>query len=366
MAAREHVVDSGHESQIPRAGDYFLYEFDKDSVIVIRDSSGQIRAHYNVCRHRGSRICLETTGTARVLTCPYHAWSYELDGKLRAAPFTSSDFDKTPYGLISVHVRVHCGLIFLSFAKVPPDFQAYIGFLARELELQDVQHAKVVRRDLIRANANWKLVVQNNLECYHCRPAHPTYCAAHPGGLLGKPGETYQARYERVRATLKGSASENVRQFTAVYPSHDSSQFQISIRQIIGEGCVTESVGGKPVAPLMGQCEFEGVQTLALPSPVTNLVLNPDYVAVYSFTPRALRRTDMEVIWLVKETAIEGVDYDVDKVAAVWAPTLNEDKTLAENTQSGVESTTYRPGPYIQTEQLVGEFDRWYMERVAN
>src|SRR5690242_14129524 len=91
----------GHESQIPHAGDYFLYEFDRDSVIVIRDAAGHIRAHHNVCRHRGSRVCLKSTGSARVLTCPYHAWSYELDGRLRAAPFTPADFSKESYGLLS-------------------------------------------------------------------------------------------------------------------------------------------------------------------------------------------------------------------------------------------------------------------------
>src|SRR5690349_20389165 len=97
---RENMwLTAGHESQIPRPGDYFLYEFDKESIIVIRDGSGQIRAHHNVCRHRGSRICTAATGSVRALTCPYHAWSYALDGKLRTAPFTPENFDKSGYGL---------------------------------------------------------------------------------------------------------------------------------------------------------------------------------------------------------------------------------------------------------------------------
>lgn len=356
----------GHESQIPRSGDYFLYEFDQDSVILIRDTDGQIRAHHNVCRHRGSRICIKPGGTVRVLTCPYHAWSYGLDGRLRVAPFTPDNFDKAPYTLLACHVRVHCGLIFLSFAVDPPDFTAYIGFLTRELDWQDVQHAKVAKRALFRAKANWKLVVQNNLECYHCRPSHPTYCAAHPGGSLGKPEENSgQPAYERLPSVLKDSASERGRGFESIQNTGpDSMYFQFLTRFLIGRDVETESVGGKPVAPLMGRNTLDGLQTQAAPSPLTSVVLNPDYAVVYSFTPRSVRQTDMEVIWLVKETAVEGADFDVSKVAAVWEPTLNEDRVLTQNTQFGVESTAYRPGPYILTETLVNDFDWWYVTNV--
>lgn len=355
----------GHESQIPGAGDYFLYEFDRDSVIVIRGKEGRIRAHHNVCRHRGSRICVAAKGTVGVLACPYHAWSYELDGRLHGAPFTPADFDTRRIGLISCHVRVHCGLIFLSFAEAAPDFEAYIGLLTRELELQDVQHAKVAKRALFNANANWKLLVQNNLECYHCRPGHPTYCAAHPGSPLGHPEEYGTGiRYERVRNALNGSAREQARRFRSVPARHDSPYLQYLDRQLIGKDVVTESVGGKAVATLMGQ-GIHGVQTLGQPSPLTSVVLNPDYAVIYSFTPRSVRRSDIEAIWLVNETAVEGVDFDVSKVVAVWEPTLREDIGLAENTQLGIDSTAYRPGPYIASEVLVSEFDRWYVERAT-
>ena len=217
------------------------------------------------------------------------------------------------------------------------------------------------------AEANWKLVVQNNLECYHCQPAHPTYCAAHRGVPLGKPTGTMAAfAYESILTALPESQSERKRQFAPRYIGPDAPNWQLMARGFIGEACATESVGGKPVAPLMGQCAYEGVQTFALPSPLTSLYLNPDYVAVYSFTPRSLRETDIEVIWLVDENAVEGVDFETSQVVAVWEPTLREDKTLAENTQLGIESSAYRPGPYIETEAWVGDFDRWYLREVIN
>ncbi len=355
----------GHESQIPRVGDYFLYDFDGDSVILVRDHEGNVRAHHNVCRHRGSRICLETNGSLRAFICPYHAWSYELDGQLRRVPAMPAGFEKSAHGLISCHVRVHCGLMFLSFAETPPDFASYIGCLARELDIQDVQHSKVAKHALFRANANWKLLVQNNLECYHCRPAHPTFCAAHPGSPLGDDVEcAKQASYRQLQASVESSDVEKRRRFEAVYTGPDSPYLQRTIRVLIGENCSTESVGGKPVAPLMGQCTYDGMQTAALPSPLSNVVMNPDYVVIYNFTPRSLQHTDVAVTWLVKETAVEGVDFDAEKMAAVWQRTLLEDKVLAENAQLGIRSTAYRPGPYMASEAFVSDFDLWYLRRL--
>jgi phenylpropionate dioxygenase-like ring-hydroxylating dioxygenase large terminal subunit len=355
----------GHESQIPNIGDYFLFEFDQENIIVIRHSEAQIKAYFNVCRHRGSRICMQTSGTVRTLTCPYHAWSYGLDGELRAAPFTDDTFDKAEYALVSCQIRQHGGLIFLSFAAIPPDFEAHIGFLTRELELQNVRRSKVARRALFQADANWKLVVQNNLECYHCRPNHPIYCAAHPGASLGRPeSHNIEWRYDEVR--LQRSVGEEKRQFQAMHSDHNSERFQILTRQVIGDDFETESVGGKRVAPLMGQNIYNGVQTLALPSPLTTVVLNPDYAIFYSFTPRAPRRTDIEAIWLVRDSAIEDVDFSGADLVAVWSPTLREDKILAEGAQAGIESTEYRPGPYTLSEKLVSEFDDWYLRQMAN
>lgn len=353
----------GHESQIPNPGDYLLYVNDRDSVIIIRDDSEHVRAHYNVCRHRGARICDAAAGNLRLLVCPYHAWTYELDGRLRAAPSTQTIIEKAVHGLVGCQVRVHCGLIFLSFEPDPPDFESYVSLLTREFELHDIQHAKVAKRLVFSVSANWKLLVQNNLECYHCRPAHPTYWAAHPGTLTGSSEEYQtQVRYSRVIAALGNSESERSRNFQPFFSA--SRHFQVLDRRVIGGGHVTESVGGTPVAPLMGSSTFDGIQTLAAPSPLTSLAMNPDHVVVFNFVPRATRCTDVEVLWLVKATAREGTDYDLSKVVAVWEPTLREDGALAERTQSGVESTGYRPGPYTINETAVAEFDAWYFRHI--
>jgi phenylpropionate dioxygenase-like ring-hydroxylating dioxygenase large terminal subunit len=352
----------GQESRIPQPGDYFLYDFDKDNIIVVRDQSGEIRAHHNVCTHRGSRLCKETTGSAKVISCPYHAWSFDLNGALRAAPFVSSGFDKSQWGLAGCHVRVFHGFVFLSFADIAPDFDEYIGYADREFELQDAGGVKIVKRLSWTVDANWKIVVENNLECYHCKSSHPNYCAAHPGVPLGKADE-FEARDKWMRSVLENSSHEKARMFVPVAPGHT---FRFMGRSVIGTNCATESIGGKALAPLMGQCAFEGVQTFLAPSALATLVLNPDHIVTYNFVPRSARRTDVEVLWLVNGSAKEGLDYDLDHLTEVWLATLVEDKVLVENVQLGVESTAYKPGPIIESEKFVLAFNRWYRDSMLN
>jgi phenylpropionate dioxygenase-like ring-hydroxylating dioxygenase large terminal subunit len=353
----------GHESRIPQPGDYFLYDFDKDNIIVVRDLAGQIRAHHNVCTHRGSRVCSEPSGSTKVLSCPYHAWSFDLNGSLRAAPFVPASFDKSQWGLASCHVRVFHGFIFLSFAETAPSFEDYIGYAGREFELQNASGAKIAARHAWTVEGNWKITVENNLECYHCKPTHPNYCKAHPGLPLGKLDE-FETRENWMRQKLESSAHERARQFAPVTP--DQNTFHFMGRAVIGMESETESISGKAVAPLMGECAYEGVQTFVAPTGLATIVLSPDHIVMYNFVPRSARRTDVEAIWLVNGSAAEGTDYNIDRLTEVWLATLLEDKVLVENVQLGVESSAYKPGPIIESEKYVIAFNRWYRDRVLN
>ncbi|MBW2231591.1 MAG: Rieske (2Fe-2S) protein [Deltaproteobacteria bacterium] len=133
----------GHDSQIPKAGDYFLFEIADESVIITRDKGGDIHALVNVCRHRGSRVCLESKGSQRVLVCPYHAWSYDLSGRLRSAGQAGSDFDKQNLGLKRLWVRLLHGLIFINFADDPVSFDPIEHELATRLKPYGLDRAKV-------------------------------------------------------------------------------------------------------------------------------------------------------------------------------------------------------------------------------
>ena len=115
---------AGHQSEIPNVGDWFLFEFDRESLIIVRSAPDEIHALVNVCRHRGSRVCVEASGCSRLLRCRYHGWSYDLQGELRAAAHMSADFDKADFSLKKVHVELLDGLIFVNGADRPADFAA--------------------------------------------------------------------------------------------------------------------------------------------------------------------------------------------------------------------------------------------------
>jgi len=353
-----------HESRIPRPGDFFLYEFGKESVIIVRTREGEVRAHYNVCRHRGSRICTESSGNTMALVCRYHAWAYTLDGRLRTAPYMQPEFSREEYGLIPCHLRVHCGLIFISLAESAPDFSTFIAGTSSELELHDILRAKIIHRSLIQTPANWKLVVENNLECYHCQPAHPTYWAAHPN-VLGPRSAEGSEHPREAHDPYKQGENGDARTSLALEESPFAAYQRLGARRPIGGGFVSESVGGAPVAPLMGRATYDGFQTQFMFSPLTTCIVNPDYTVLYSFIPRSVRRTDIEAIWLAKESAVEGKDFDVAQVISVWDTTLREDKVLLENNQLGVESDVYEPGPYSSWEGSSNEFDRRYIKHVV-
>ena len=141
-----------------------------------RGEDGEVHALYNVCRHRGSRVCLESAGRRQRFTCPYHAWTYSLDGKLVSARQMPSDFDASSYSLARCRVKVFEGLIYINLsADGAADFELITGHLSPFVAPHGLSRAKVVHRETYPTEGNWKLVVENFQECYHCASAHPEY-----------------------------------------------------------------------------------------------------------------------------------------------------------------------------------------------
>ena len=138
--------------------------------------------------------------------------------------------------------------------------------------------------------------------------------------------------------------------------------FQAASRLPIGGGYLTESVGGTPVAPLMGAFSaYDRAQTALALNPLSYIIASNDHAAVFRFTPRGPCSTDVEVLWLVHAEAVVGKDYDVATLVRVWDVTLQEDKIITENNQAGIESTRYEPGRYSEHERRVVTFHQWYL-----
>ncbi|MBX5179001.1 aromatic ring-hydroxylating dioxygenase subunit alpha [Rhizobium lentis] len=363
-----------HESRIPQQGNYFLFELGSESVIVIRNRSGEVKAFYNVCRHRGSRICLENEGSKRVLTCPYHAWSYDLDGNLRSANLMPADFDPKEVKLAPVHIGIFEGFIFLNFADgTPPDFDAFVAPFRDLLRGHGLKKTKVAVRKTYPTAANWKLVVENFFECYHCNSAHPTYCSVHDklkmlafGAGAGSGDDKDMKLYEEKLANWERFSSGLGYPVGMFADEANSAFFQSGNRLPIADNAKTESVDGNPLAPLMNEfSDFDGGQTGCVLNPLSTLLVNNDHAIFFHFIPKGPRSTDVEAVWLVGEDAVEGADYDPANLMKVWDVTLTEDKTITENNQLGVNSRQYRSGRYSTQERRIAEFVQWYLDKIA-
>jgi len=365
-----------HVSRIPNPGDYFLFEIGSESIIVVRTAEGRVNAFFNVCRHRGSRICLDAEGNRRTLSCPYHAWVYNLDGSLRTARLMPEGFDASTYNLHPCHVRVYHGLIFLCLSPGdPPDFDALYGGFARTLDFHGFADAKVaVRRNYPNA-ANWKLVVENFIECYHCAPAHREYCEVHPADQLlalgAGPGSGPQEATEQYQPKLDAWL-ESTRKLGHPTDEIDEDENTENMAQLVrmpinDRGFLSETRDGSLACrKLMGRFrETDGGETALVFNPVSYILAFNDFAMMVRFTPRDALNTDAELVWLVHKDAEEGKDYDVDHLTWVWDTTIRQDKTITENNQLGVLSSRYRPGPYSDHEARVRTFTAWYLRHLG-
>jgi Rieske 2Fe-2S family protein len=344
-------------AEIPNAGDFLTYTAHKDSIIVIRGKQGEVFAHYNTCRHRGSVICLEKHGNAKALRCPYHQWVYDIDGSLRSARLMPEDFDRSGFGLHPVHLRVVEGLIFISLAAEPPDFQPVLKDFSSFARPFQLDRAKIAFKATYDLRTNWKLIGENFRECYHCGVAHPEYCRAVIGANLLESAREVLAERE-VAWREKGLAIEPVELTPTT--SH------LGVRYPLRPGWESYSLDGKPVSKLMGaHRDFDsGVVGIAL---LPNFWMDAlsDHAWTMRVTPVSPSRTTLEVTWLVDGTAQEGVDYEVERLCAFWKATGGQDWTLCENNFRGIESSAYQPGPYAPAEIEVTRFVDWYIGRMT-
>ena len=349
----------GHQSQIPARGDYFLFEMAGESVIIVRAGDGQINALLNVCRHRGSRICDQPVGHESRLVCRYHGWTYALDGSLRAASRTPPGFDRSQFGLRSLHTRVFGGMIFINFAADPAPFDGLERDLGGPLAPYQLEHTKVAHRQNYPIASNWKLAVENYCECYHCAPAHPEYSVGHGRAI---PPSEWAGLMDEVQA--KGIAA-GLTQDVVKRSWLDSEDFGVDRgfeRYPLLRGHLSGSRDGSPVAPLLGTIKaFDGGTTDLHLGSMTFGLAYCDHVVLYRFTPRALHSTDCEITWLVNESAIEGKDYDRENLTWLWHVTTLADKQIIERNQAGVDSRFYEPGPLSPMEHFTRQFLQWYV-----
>jgi Rieske 2Fe-2S family protein len=373
-----------HASRIPAAGDYFSFEYGRgENVIILRSGDGNVKAFHNVCRHRGSRLCrdsddpkpgdprlsvrqLSAAGNTPVFRCPYHGWTYDLDGSLIQSYRMQKDFDPAKNGLIPVHVRVAEGHIFVSLSPKdqPPDFDSSLEWYSKVAKQYGFAGLKVGARRSYPIKANWKLAIENFLECYHCGPAHKNLVTTH--NWDHQLSDEQQAQRDREVAAWIAKESRKAADAKQAMGMGGATGPN-SLEGELNPGFVTGSLDGKPLARLLpGIKEWTHKTNIATTAWSTGYwQAYDDHVAVARFTPRDAALTDCEIFWLVHPDAVEGKDFKADDVMALWDITIKEDIWIVENNHLGVTSRAYGPGRYAGHENYPAEFIKWYMTEVA-
>jgi len=365
---------AGHSCQIPNPGDYFLYEVDGDSVILVRQDDGQVRALYNVCRHRGSVICTEAEGHVKRFICPYHQWTYDRSGRLLLWRGMQDGLDKSQLGLHPTHVREVEGFIFICLAEDPPDFEPAYQAIAPVVRPQGLARAKVAKIMDFDVHANWKLVWENNRECYHCNVNHPQYIKANFDHYnVDDTIERVALQLEKVTSRSKakwesqGLAVTRTETGLTEFPDPDHDIWYSANRTPLVDGWVCESLDGKQVAPLMGDYTDPDVGTLRvrmLPNFWNHS--SCDHGVTVRLTPNDMTGTQIRMIWLVDQKAEEGKDYNLDTLLPFWLMTAEQDWQICVNQQRGVNNHAYTPGPLsTYKEYNLENFLRWYLQQLA-
>ena len=356
-----HWMYAGHAGEVAEPGDYFLLEVGAESVIIARGRDGEIRAFANVCRHRGSRICTETAGRVAAFVCPYHAWTYNLDGGLRTPRNMPAGFDASRYALKPIRCAVFHGMIFINLDAGAPDLNAELEAMDASYAVYDLANARVAAKQTWRVAANWKLAVENFMECYHCAPAHAEYARCH---ALTSPADNAKRR----PAMLRQAAKLGYRTATVGgegFPVKGATPYYYA-RNALYESFVTGSKDGRPLAPLLGDIvDYGGGVADTQIGPASFGLLYADHAVVYRFTPCGAQCTDMEIVWLVRADATAGRDYDIDRLTWLWRITSDADKKIIENNAKGVNSKFYTPGPLSEMEEFTTAFIEWYLTEIG-
>ncbi len=326
-----HWLCAGRAEQIEQPGQYFLLDIGGESLIVTRDKDGQAHAFFNVCRHRGTRLCMEEHGQlSQSIQCPYHAWTYGLDGRLIGAPHMDSvpDFDRADYPLHEAHLVEWAGFLFINLHPEPQPFEEWFAPLIARFEKWDMGRLRTARKVLYDVAANWKIIAQNYSECYHCPLVHPDLADRTP--YLGGMNDLTEGPF------LGGYMNMN-------YPS-----LTISTQR-----------AADPLPGLqgddLGRVYYYTVFPNALISP------HPDYVMLHTLWPRGLHRTLVTCEWLFAPEAFDKPGFNPNDAADFWDTVNRQDWEMCERTQLGVLSTRYAPSPYSSQESLLPALDRQYL-----
>ncbi|MCC6196976.1 MAG: aromatic ring-hydroxylating dioxygenase subunit alpha [Burkholderiales bacterium] len=362
---------AGFTFEVPNPGDYLTLSVGGTSVLVMRDDAGSIRAFHNVCRHRGTLLCRADAGHVRAIVCPYHSWTYSRQGDLVNCHGMHEGVDKSKLGLKPLACETVAGLVYVSLAAQPPAFAPLRDEFAPAALPQGFERAKLAKAIEYEVEANWKLVWENNRECFHCPRCHPQYIKANfdiydEGTAPDAVKARMAAAFARAQAKwiAQGIAVTHAHGGLATFPDPERDLWFAADRTVLVEGWDTESMDGQRVAPLMGSYQDSDVGVLRMRSlPNFWVHASCDHAVAARLLPVDQRTTRVRAYWLVDAKAREDEDYALDKLLPFWNLTNEQDWDICKWQQKGVDSVGYEPGPLSRVKEYnVDAFVRWYLK----
>jgi Rieske 2Fe-2S family protein len=331
---------AGRASAVANPGDYVVREIGGESIIVLRNRSGELRAYFNVCRHRGTRLCEAASGQlSETIQCPYHAWTYTVDdGQLIGAPHMNEveDFDKKSFGLHRAHLAEWEGFIFVNVADHPEPFEKAFAPMIGRLDRYGLAGLHVGHRVRYEVKANWKLVFQNYSECLHCPMIHPELAVVLPyqSGANDLTEGPFLGGYMEIKA-----------------PHESATMTGRSCGRLVSE------------AMLEGENRLRAFYYTLMPNML--LSLHPDYVNFYVIHPIAPDRTVVESEWMFHPATLTDQQSNIQDAIEFWDVTNRQDWHIVEESQIGISSRRYTPGPYSPRESMPAAWDREYLRLMA-
>jgi Rieske 2Fe-2S family protein len=323
----------GREEDLDGPGSYLTQSIGDERVLVIRGEDGALRAFFNVCRHRGARLIEEPCGRLRgALSCPYHAWTYALDGRLLRAPRAEAGLRVEEFPLVQVRLETRDGFVFVN---LDPDAPTLAVCHADLPDLAGYRLGELRRASRIEytVEANWKIIAENYSECYHCPLVHPQ---------LDRLSDLSRGGFQTGRSFAGGP-------------------------MILRDGAETMSTSGKTtLAPITGLGALDLRQiNYYLVYPNLMLGLHPQYVLTHQAWSLAPGRTRVVCEWLFPPETAAAPGFDPSAMVDFWDLTNRQDWALCERVQRGAASAGCLPGPYHPSERCVHAFDKWYAEAIA-
>lgn len=328
----------GREEDALTPGQYFLTPVAGENIVIVRGNDGELRGFYNVCRHRGATIVEEACGTLPRFQCPYHAWVYDLEGKLKQPRHTELlvDFDPAEWGLIPVRVATWQGIVYVDLSGSAEPLREYLGDIAVELDRFDLGALRRARRIDYDVKANWKAIVENFSECYHCPGVHPQLNRITPydsGSYLPSNGAAMNSYME-------------------VLPQFETLS-------------MSGAADGRAPMPGMTEEDDRRIYYSAI-WPNQLFSLHPDYLMLHWVTPLEPGRTMVRCEWYFEPAEMAKPDFNPDDAIEFWDLTNRQDWHVCELQQQGTKSRAYTAGRYSSMESSVHGFDLLVADRYAN